>query len=108
MSTKSFPVCTITKRRNKAKRDKTKIRVATSVTVKVGEIDENIREGNIRRIRKDLVGCLAHIASVLVLYHCWLLVPVLYLQMVKSCSGLLRKSHTRIENFVPLIYISIL
>ena len=59
------------KKRKEAKRDKTKIRVGTSVTVKVGEIDEMIREVKIRSMRKELVGVyyLAHIASVLVLYH---------------------------------------
>ena len=54
----------------------TKIGLGTSVTLKVGEIDENIREGKSRRMRKDLVRFyyLAHIASVLVLYIFWWLV----------------------------------
>ena len=38
------------KRRNKEKRDKTKIRVGNFVTAKVGEIDEKIREGGSRRV----------------------------------------------------------
>ena len=42
------------------------MRVGTSVTVKVGEINGKIREGERRRIIKDMVGCLAHITSVLV------------------------------------------
>ena len=52
--------------------------MGTSVTVKVGEIDEKIREGKSRRMRKDLVGLyyLAHIASVLILSQFWWLVPV--------------------------------
>ena len=44
-SNNRFPVGKIMKRRKEAKRDKTKIGVGTSVTVKVGEIDEKIREG---------------------------------------------------------------
>ena len=56
-----------------------KIGVGSSVTVKVGEIDEKIREGKGIRMRKELVGLyyLAHIDSVLVLYHFLWLVPVL-------------------------------
>ena len=50
--TKSFPFGTLTKRRKKAKWDKTKIGVVNSVTMKVGEIDEKIREGKIRRMSK--------------------------------------------------------
>ena len=57
------------KKRNQEKRDKTKIRVGTSVTVKDGDINEKIKEGKGRRMRKDMFGCLAHIASVLVLSH---------------------------------------
>ena len=70
-STKSFPVETITKRRKEAKRDKTKIGVRTSVTVKIRDIDEKTRDGKTRRMRKELVGLyyLAHIYSVLVLSH---------------------------------------
>ena len=63
--------------RKEAKRDKTKIGVGTSVTVKVGEIDEKIREVKSRRIRKELVGLyLTHISSVLIISHFWWLVPV--------------------------------
>ena len=43
--TKSFHFGTLTKRRKKANQDKTKIGVGNSVTMKVGEIDEKIREG---------------------------------------------------------------
>ena len=57
------------------KRDKTNIRVGTSVTVKVGDIDEKIRDGKSRRTRKELVGCLAHITYVLDLSQFWWLVP---------------------------------
>ena len=59
--------------------DKKNIGVVTSVKVKVVEIDENIKDGKIRRMRKDLVGLyyLAHIASILVLSRFWWLVPVL-------------------------------
>ena len=77
-STNSFYVVIITKRRKEANRDKTKIRVGTSGTVKVGEIDEKIREGESRSMRKDLVGLyyLAHTAYVLIISRfCWL-VPV--------------------------------
>ena len=46
-----------------------KIGVGCSLAVKVGEIDEKIKEGGSRRIRKELVGLyhLAHIYDVLVL-----------------------------------------
>ena len=72
-STEIFPVGTIMKRRKEAKRDKTDIRVGTSIKVKVGEIDEKIREGQSRRMRKELVGLyyLANIDSVLILSHFW-------------------------------------
>ena len=62
-----------------AKWDKTKIWLGGSVTVKVGEINENIREGKSRSIRKDLVVLvyLSRIASVLVLSRFWWLVTVL-------------------------------
>ena len=67
--------------RKETNQDKAKIGVGASVTVKVGEINENIREGKIRRMRKELVGLcyLAHIASVLVLSQFWWLVPVFYM-----------------------------
>ena len=53
--------------------DKTKIGVETSVIVKVGDINENIRDGKIIRTRKELVGLyyLSHIASAIVLSHFW-------------------------------------
>ena len=70
--TNSFPVGTIKRRRKKAKWDKTKIRVRNSVKMKVGEINENIRERKIRRMRKDLVSCSAHIASILFIYRFFL------------------------------------
>ena len=53
-----FPVGTIRKRKKDAKRDRMKVRVESSVTVKVGEIDEKIREGESRRMRKEMVGYL--------------------------------------------------
>ena len=80
-STRSFPVGTITKRRKEAKWDRRKIGIGTSVTVKVGEIDEKIREGKSRRMRKELVGLcyLAHINYFLVLSHFWWLLTVFYM-----------------------------
>ena len=54
-STKIFPVGITTKRCKEAKRDKTKIGVGDSVTMKVEEIDEKNREGKIRRMMKELV-----------------------------------------------------
>ena len=62
-----------------AKGGKANIGVGDSVTVKVRYIDENIREGGSRRMKKDLVVLyyLSHIASVLFLYHFWWFVPVL-------------------------------
>ena len=80
-STNSLFVGTIKKRGKEAKRDKKKIGVGTLVTVKVIDIGENIREGERRSTRKELVGLyyLAHIAYVIFLYHFWLLVPVFYM-----------------------------
>ena len=94
------------------KRDKKNIGVGTSVTVKVGEINENIREGKTIRMRKELfvLYYLAHIFFfprtflLLVLSACL----IHGVQMFNSCKGLLRNSHTRIENFVPLIRLSTL
>ena len=57
-STKSFPVETITKRRKEAKRDKTKIGVGTSVTVKIRDIDEKTRDGKTRRMRRSWLDCI--------------------------------------------------
>ena len=81
MSTKSFPVGQIIKRRKEENRDKTRIVVGTSVSVKVKEINEKIREGKIRSMRKELVGLyyLAHINSVLICSNVWWLVPVFYM-----------------------------
>ena len=61
---------------NNEKREKINIGMGSSITVKVGEIDEKIREGKSRRTRKELVGCLAHIDYVIVLSHFWWLVTV--------------------------------
>ena len=57
---------------------KTKIGVGTYVTVKVRDIDEKIREVNIRSIRKELVGLYysSHVDSIPVLSSFWWLVPV--------------------------------
>ena len=54
--TKILHVGTMTKKRKEENQDKTRIGVGSSVTVKVGEIDEKIREGKIIRKRKDMVG----------------------------------------------------
>ena len=59
--TKSLPIGKITKRKKKVNWDKTKIGVGNSATMKVREINEKTKEGEIIRIRKDLVGCLVHI-----------------------------------------------
>ena len=50
--TKSFPVGALTKMRKKGKRNKTKIGVVNSVTMKVREIDDKIKEGESRRMIK--------------------------------------------------------
>ena len=78
-STKSFPVGTILTRRKEENWNRIKIEVGTSVTVKVGEINEKIREGKSRSMRKKMFGLyyLAHIDFVLVLSHFWWLVLVL-------------------------------
>ena len=44
------------KRRKDTKQDKMKIRVETSIIVKVREINEKIREEESRRMRKEIVG----------------------------------------------------
>ena len=51
------------------------------MTVKAGEINEKIREGKNRRMRKDLVGLyyLSHIDYVLVLYNLLCLVCVFFM-----------------------------
>ena len=75
---KLFPVEKITKRRKEANQDREKIGVGTSVTVKVGEIDEKIMEAESRSMRKELAGLyyLSHISFVLMLSHFWFLVLV--------------------------------
>ena len=45
------------------KRIKTKIGVGSVVNAKVGEIEENTREGRIRRMRKEVVGCIRAVAG---------------------------------------------
>ena len=75
-STRSLPIGTITKRRKKVKKDKTKIGVGTSVTVKIGGIDEKIGEVESIRMRKYLVGYLAQIYSFLLLSNFWWLVNI--------------------------------
>ena len=75
-STRRLPIGTITKRRKKVKKDKTKIGVGTSVTVKIGEIDEKIGEVESIRMRKYLVGYLAQIYSFLLLSNFWWLVNI--------------------------------
>ena len=39
------------------KRNKTNIGVGSVVKAKVGEMEENIGEGRIKRTRKELMGC---------------------------------------------------
>ena len=51
-----FPVDTTIKNRKESKLDKTKIGVGNSIIAKVGDIDEKIRVGKIRRMRKELAG----------------------------------------------------
>ena len=55
-SIKSFPVGVITKKRKETKQEKAKIELGTSVTVKVGVINEKVREVKFITTRKDLVG----------------------------------------------------
>ena len=42
---RNLPISTITKKRNEVNQDNTMIGVETFVTVNVGEINDNIREG---------------------------------------------------------------
>ena len=51
------PVVTIAEGMKENKRTKTKIRVESVVKAKVGEMEENTREGRSRSIRKEVVGC---------------------------------------------------
>ena len=39
------------------KRNKTNNEVGSVVKAKVGEMEENTREGRIRRMRKEMMGC---------------------------------------------------
>ena len=59
----SSPVVKITKRVKKKKRIKTKIGVGSVVKAKVGELEKITREGRIRRMRKDVVGCVQDVVG---------------------------------------------
>ena len=56
-STMSSHVVKIAQEMMEKKRNKTNIGVGSVVKAKVGEAEENTREGRIRRMRKDLMGC---------------------------------------------------
>ena len=83
-STKSFFVVKNTKRRKEENWYKKKVRVGNSATVKVRDINEKIREGKIRNMMKEMVVLyyLSHIASVLILFLFWWLVPVFYMVFI--------------------------
>ena len=71
----AFPLGTNKKKKNEVKRDKTKIRVGDFVTVKIRDIDEKIKEGKIRRMRKDQASalqlhCNSHLFAVVILSCC--------------------------------------
>ena len=86
--------------------------MGTSVTVKVEEINEKIREGESKSMRKEMVSFsyLSHIAPILFPFTPFVVSACLLhgVNMVNYRKGILRKSHTRIDNFVPLIRISTL
>ena len=56
-STMSSPVVTKKEGMKMTKQTKTKIGVGSVVKAKVGELEKIIREGIIRRTRKEVVGC---------------------------------------------------
>ena len=53
----SSPVITIAEGVKVKKQNKTKIGVGSVVKTKVGDLENITREGRIRRLRKDVVGC---------------------------------------------------
>ena len=82
--------------------------MGTSVTVKVGDINEKIMKGKSRRTRKELVFLyyLAHIDYVLLLYHFWWLVPIL--SMVYRCwTPVEVYSETPIHILTILLHLSV-
>ena len=56
-STMNLPVVTVKEGMETKKQTKTKIGVGSDVKAKVRELENIKREGRIRRMRKDLVGC---------------------------------------------------
>ena len=58
MSPMISPIVTISQEMVEKKRIKTIIGVGSVVKAKVGDMEENIREGRTRRIRKEMVGYL--------------------------------------------------
>ena len=70
--TGAHPLGKIAKNKNEAKRDKTKIRVGNFMMVKVGDIDDKIRERKNRRMKKDQASdlkllCNSHLFAVSIL-----------------------------------------
>ena len=61
--TMSSPVVKIAQEMMEKKRIKTNIGVGYVVKAKVGKMEENTREGRIRRMRKDLMGCVQAVAG---------------------------------------------
>ena len=51
------------KERKEAKRHKMDINVGLFVTAKDGEMEDNTKEGGIRRMRKDIVGCVQDVVG---------------------------------------------
>ena len=56
-STMSSPVVSIAEAKKEKKRTKPKIWVGSLIKAKVGNMEENTREGRSRRMSKDVVGC---------------------------------------------------
>ena len=61
-STMSSPVVSIAEAMKEKKRNKIKITARSAVKAKVGNMEENTREGRSRRISKEVVVCVHTVA----------------------------------------------
>ena len=65
----SLPVVTFKEEINMTKQTNTKSGVGSVVKARVGELEKITREGRIRRMRKEVVGCVQHVVGKNKLYH---------------------------------------